>query len=444
MDVLLSGINRIISDGGVGSVIYSLLSWVVTVVSVLFVFLFCRSQYEARFKSRYINVTGFLLSAQVHYEVGDLGVPLVNILFTVAFVNFIGLVFFKGKLVNILLKNQVFVILLFFCNFCTAIILSLISRTDVKTAAADVPSNVIANLVNTFLIYLSYRILLIVFDKKSAGYIKYREILTVTVLFGFEIFNMYSFVIRAETTADTIVFGIMIAGFFLTDTLVLYEMATIGDQYRLQYELKMITEQNALQTEHLRELSEKFNESRRVIHDARRHIMAIESLHGSSGLSHKYAEIMIEQLDTFLNNFTCRSEILTVITNQKLIAAKNAGIDVNFNIEDLPFTRLRDADITALFANLWDNAIEACKEIPERDRRIDMTIGKDGEYLLVRFENTYSGHLNRKNGRIYSKKRDGHEGYGLSIITSTAESYGGFVNITADEKTFCISIVFPY
>jgi sensor histidine kinase YesM len=423
---------------------YNILSWLLTTVSVLIVFLYFTNQYEARYKIRYIYIVVFPLSSALLFAVGRLELPILNILFTMVFVNLIGILFYKGKLVVILLKNQIFIALLYICNFLTAIILSLLRGTDMKTAAAAVPTDVIANLVNTFLIYITYRILLIAFDKRSTGNIKYREILTITVLFGFEIFNMYVFLVRAENAADTIVFSVMIAGFFLTNILVLHEIATIGDQYRLQYELKMIREQNALQTEHLKELGEKFNESRRVIHDARRHIMTIESLHGSSGLSHKYAEIMIEQFDSFLNNFTCRNEILTVITNQKLTAAQNAGIDVNFNIEDLPYNRLRDADITALFANLWDNAIEACKEIPERDRRIDMTIGKDGEYVLVRFENTYSGHLNRKNGKIVSKKRDGHEGYGLSIITATAERYGGFVTVTANDKTFCISIVFPF
>ena len=49
--------------------------------------------------------------------------------------------------------------------------------------------------------------------------------------------------------------------------------------------------------------------------------------------------------------------------SQKIISAETENIKVHTEIEDLLLDFIVDIDITAIFANLWDNAIEACKKV---------------------------------------------------------------------------------
>lgn len=64
----------------------------------------------------------------------------------------------------------------------------------------------------------------------------------------------------------------------------------------------------------------------------------------------------------FIFDFKCSNEILSIVMSQKIISAETENIKVHTEIEDLLLDFIVDIDITAIFANLWDNAIEACKK----------------------------------------------------------------------------------
>ncbi|WP_409366566.1 ATP-binding protein [Microbacterium paludicola] len=104
---------------------------------------------------------------------------------------------------------------------------------------------------------------------------------------------------------------------------------------------------------------------------------------------------------------------------------------------------LRLLDVTSLVGNALDNAIEATRRLPDRDRRVvRMALFAQDDWIMLRFENTYDGILQCDGEKLLTRKGDGH-GLGLRSIEQTAETYGGSVSIAADDAWFSLRVLLP-
>ena len=128
--------------------------------------------------------------------------------------------------------------------------------------------------------------------------------------------------------------------------------------------------------------------------------------------------------------------------SQKISAAKSKNINVMTEVEDVDIQFMEDLDITAVFANLWDNAIEACENIDTDKAFIRFEIKKANGFLLVTVKNSYEGRLFTENDKIISSKPK-HEGLGLSIIRSTTEKYNGLFVTEYTDTVFSAELTIP-
>ena len=93
------------------------------------------------------------------------------------------------------------------------------------------------------------------------------------------------------------------------------------------------------------------------------------------------------------------------------------------SVEDVPMDFIKDFDITAIFANLWDNAIEACDKVDD-GKYISMDISRQNNFLLVNIENSYNGVV-IKNKDGYISTKNNHDGMGLKSVQLVVEKYDG-------------------
>ena len=100
-----------------------------------------------------------------------------------------------------------------------------------------------------------------------------------------------------------------------------------------------------------------------------------------------------------------------------------------------------DTDISVLFGNLIENAIDACKEEHGDDRKIDIRARLKGSTLCVTVDNTFTGTLRRtKDNEFLSTKHKGL-GLGTQSVKSIAEHYGGVCRFEVKEGMFCASVM---
>lgn len=188
-----------------------------------------------------------------------------------------------------------------------------------------------------------------------------------------------------------------------------------------------------MQYRYYEEMEQKYQESRKVIHDMRNHLLAIEQLQrsGEEERARKYIEDVHQMLNIFGHKYYTDNRLLNIILNDKEKTARREQVAFGAKIGPIELGGMKDSDLTTIFANLLDNAIEAAKESKEKEVRL--RVDSVHEFNVIRIENTVSSQQGKK---------EGHMGVGLENVKRVLNKYGGSLQKEiADGKYICIMMI---
>jgi sensor histidine kinase regulating citrate/malate metabolism len=236
---------------------------------------------------------------------------------------------------------------------------------------------------------------------------------------------------------------LILVGIFLIDVLITYQTNKLAENNFKLSQLEVIKAQNNLQLAHYEETIIKYDESRKIIHDLRKHINVYADLKTKDEkAATEYACLIDQNINSLVGEFICTNRILSIIMDQKINQAKRDNIDIQLKFSDIPFDFLSDIDITALFANLWDNAIEGANTVTDGAKKIKIVIGEDKGLTVIVFENNYGGKVKRIKSGYLTTKAKGHQGLGLPIINTTVLKHDGHISVSNSDNIFKVSIMF--
>ena len=121
--------------------------------------------------------------------------------------------------------------------------------------------------------------------------------------------------------------------------------------------------------------------------------------------------------------------------------AKDNDIDYIVNAEIPGNIFVSDTDISVLFGNLIENAIDACKEEHGDDRKIDIRARLKGSTLCVTVDNTFTGTLRRTTDNEFLSTKHKGPGLGTQSVKSIAEHYGGICRFEVKDGMFYASVM---
>lgn len=108
--------------------------------------------------------------------------------------------------------------------------------------------------------------------------------------------------------------------------------------------------------------------------------------------------------------------------------------------EELP---LDQTQLTVLLGNLWQNALEACQELPkDAERWIKTSIALQQNKFMLQCMNSAAHVCQNKEGRFLSTKGTGH-GNGLAGVEDITNLHHGFCEFRFDGQIFSASVVLP-
>lgn len=108
---------------------------------------------------------------------------------------------------------------------------------------------------------------------------------------------------------------------------------------------------------------------------------------------------------------------------QQLADRDNIRIDVPFDTV-LPAEGIDPDDIYTIFPNALDNAIEACRSLPEAERTVTFRSRMDRQAVFVTIRNPHAGEIRMKNGLPQTGKAEkAAHGWGLRSIKKAAAKY---------------------
>lgn len=140
-----------------------------------------------------------------------------------------------------------------------------------------------------------------------------------------------------------------------------------------------------------------------------------------------------------------KNRILDLILNAKYSEFQEEGIFTEVDTEILPPLPIEDFDLCTIFANLLDNAKEACGQIAEREKRwISINIKKKNQMLFISIANSLKNPPVEKNGRLLTTKpRKKLHGLGLENVRRALEHCDGYLSYSYDSEKFEVVVSVP-
>ncbi len=157
----------------------------------------------------------------------------------------------------------------------------------------------------------------------------------------------------------------------------------------------------------------------------------------------------LDQIEQGIRTYEAQNQtgnkVLDAILTQKSAWCLDHGITLTSVADGSALGFMSAVDLSALFGNLLDNAIEGVSCLPDPDQRlIHLSVSQQKGFLRIRVENRCVDGLTVDNELPRTTKKDkGRHGYGLKSIRATAEKYGGSMTLKAENGWFVLGVLIP-
>ena len=180
---------------------------------------------------------------------------------------------------------------------------------------------------------------------------------------------------------------------------------------------------------------------RSVYHDMKNHLLVLQRQINSPETA-EMVEKLQSQVAMYEDYEHTGNDILDIILKEKSETAreKHIALSVTADLNGVDF--IEPLDVSTIFGNGLDNAIEASEKLPEEQRAILVKAGREQNFFSVLIENSCL------QNREYTKQRttksdDFLHGFGISNMRKAAEKYDGQLTIKCENEKFTLKILIP-
>lgn len=242
--------------------------------------------------------------------------------------------------------------------------------------------------------------------------------------------------------------------------LIYYIVSELVLEQRKTLELQQKNYQLSMQSLQYENLQTKITEARRARHDVRHHISLLQKY-----MQEQDYEALAEYLQQYQKSIPddvpisyCENVAVNAVLLYFAQVAKNEEIEYEVRVSLPKETGMEDADLSVLFGNLLENALDACeaerKNLWEKQKtqsgtsvqemKVIINASQKGQALCVTVDNTFTGKLRKdREGRLISTKHRG-SGMGTESVKMIAEKYHGVCRFEVADGMFCASFMgFP-
>ena len=264
-------------------------------------------------------------------------------------------------------------------------------------------------------------------------------IFVITMLIGLGIFQMDINVGISSETPMTIWIGI---GLVAINVLTYILMKRISEKNIEKTELIIDKMQNELYRTQFKEAEKKYDEMNKIHHDMKNHLQCISSLLDDKEYekAESYvADIIKNKLDFEFKQINTGNRVVDAISNAKLTQCKNENILTTVNAGSIE-TSIDDVDMCSLLGNIFDNAIEACREV-EKNKKVHFEINQKKGYINIIMKNSIQNSVIENNPKLQTtKKHKDIHGYGIKSVKGIVEKYNGMMELFEQDGFFIADI----
>lgn len=209
------------------------------------------------------------------------------------------------------------------------------------------------------------------------------------------------------------------------------EMEQLENMLKLQYEHYQISEKS------IALVNQKYHDLKHQIELLRQDISSEDKLQ------------FLDQIEQDIKSYEAQNKtgnkVLDTILTTKSLECQDLGISLTCVADGKELSFMHPIDLSAVFGNALDNAIESVKKVSDPDKKlIHVSVARQKSFLCIRIENFYEGEIYFQNGMpATTKKNKQFHGIGIKSIKTTVEKYNGSMTIGTKNNWFELRILFP-
>lgn len=413
-------------------------------IEVIILFFFAKSIYESKF-NHLISFLGTLVAYSLLFVVNiTSNSELLNILFMFLINVLVLKLLYKSSLKSSLFHGLALMISVFISEFTVFYLSSLIIKDSLFITDNSLH---LQSLISMLLFFLISRVLARLSIKENTGKswgtwagLAVLPFSSALVLFAFRFATKNI----ALGTFESICILIASIVLFLANVIayVIYERAEKNTQKLM--ELELANQKNEIDMQYLN-LIEKKNQSMQVMaHDYKNHFITIGSMTDSAEVK-EYINGLLGEMSRLDNIGKTQNRLLDVILSKYMSVCEEKNIDLEIDIVTDNLTIINNNDISSLFNNLLDNAVESAEKSENKKVLVQIT-NVMNSYRKIAVINSCDTPPNTKNGELVTSKenKEAH-GLGTKSIKKIVNKYDGELDWEYNENTkeFKFTILIP-
>ncbi|GIM31057.1 sensor histidine kinase [Paraclostridium bifermentans] len=286
------------------------------------------------------------------------------------------------------------------------------------------------------------------FDSEKRNYIYLLFALSVNSISIVGNYIFYKFEQFGKLYSEKYVFD-----FLLTPKLILASSIVLILLFRQILKENKLKSQNELmqnkldmQYKYYLNIQESHMKVKKLYHDINNHICCIDNLKNNSSEIDEYISNLNDEIKEFKCIYNTGNMILDIIINEKSKVCTNKGINFTCDINFSKVNFIKPIDVSSIFDNILDNAIEACDKIS--NEKIDKYIRIKGtiikSFFIIKCENSKVNSVKIYKDILLTDKIDKFmHGIGIQSVKSSLEKYNGEILFEDEKNKFMINIYIP-
>ena len=307
-----------------------------------------------------------------------------------------------------------------------------ITNTTVKQTTGNDMNYFITGILGAVIGLCSYRIVLEVLTRHRVRILTRGQEIFIVFLGSFELGVIHAILqlggYGAKET-NVIVVGISL-GFLVVDAYVIALFEHVSDKNELQMQARLWEQQMLMNEKYFMQIEIQNEKYRKIMHDIKKHILIMKKMNQTDNT---YCDEVLELISWQGMKFKCSSLVLGRVLNDRLLICEDKRISAELTVDDVDLSFMRKSDITTIFMNLLDNAIEACEET--ESKRLQIKIKEIQKNIVVVIKNSCKEDALIPD-KIGVSAKPGHMGIGLSNVRMALAGYGSKLELEMENQMF--------
>ena len=262
------------------------------------------------------------------------------------------------------------------------------------------------------------------------------------------IYVMHHIFLIAAAHSEYMIFSATASFLLLVVNYIIFEVYDwISRNAELREQNRLYAQQLELCSQQAEERESLYLEIRRIRHDLKNHLSGLLGMVQTGQISDA-EEYILRMLDIGVGNRPAEVSrsgniVIDSLINNAYAAAQKDNIQFDINVlvpASLPF---ESGHLAIILGNLLENALEACRDIPDEKGFICLDISYAKDIFQLCIKNNYRAKRKKDNiGHYLTTKNDNiYHGLGLSSINHAVVNYHGQMDITDSDNLFQVIVI---